>query len=235
MDARSDVDVYVVLDRRHKAEYGSGWGQQPPKQLLTDIKASLDKKLDTPAVRADSPSVRITYADMLVDVVPAFSRLFGGSYDIPYYDRWMTATPDAQRAAFTQLNSTCGGLAIDLVRMLKHWKAQHPSFGLRSYHLEVLAYDALKSERPADLRTGMAELFRGCAWRADYSWNDPGGSGTSVTAYASADRRAAAKKMLQRAADRADQALDASTWKAEIDIWRSPSLFGSTRFPAYTG
>jgi hypothetical protein len=98
---RGDVDIYVVLDKEHKSGYGL-FGD-PPKQLLSDIKASLDEHLKTPEVRADSPAVRITYTDGYMDVVPAFRRLLGG-FDIPYYNDCMIATPVTQGEYFSRVN-----------------------------------------------------------------------------------------------------------------------------------
>src|SRR6266545_7055635 len=127
---QGDVDIYVVLkgDERH---YG-GLLQPPSAKLLADVKKTLDRYLKTPKVRADSPAVRITYDDMIVDVVPAFARFLSDAFDIPYYKTWMVATPRAQQRVFKQLDDARGGKFKPLLRMLKHWKAVHHTIGLRS-------------------------------------------------------------------------------------------------------
>lgn len=235
-DRKTDVDVYMVLSPSHKANYGGIFGS-PPSQLLSDIKASLDKKLDTPSVRADSPSVRIRYSDMDVDVVPAFRRgwLVGGKgFDIPYYDSWRFATPEQQRAAFATLNGQLDNRLIHLVRMLKYWKAMHSSFPLRSYHLEVLAYNIFSQHPPTDYREAIADFFGYAKSYVQYSWSDPGGSGSNVTEYMTAAQRDSAKSMFAAAETRARNALAKPTWREEINAWRSTSMFG-THFPAYTG
>ncbi|MGZ4268973.1 MAG: SMODS domain-containing nucleotidyltransferase [Solirubrobacteraceae bacterium] len=231
-NAKGDVDIYVVLDRRYKDKYG-GLFQPAPKQLLSDFKVSLDKKLTTPSVRADSPAVRISYKDMLVDVVPAFRRPIFGGYDIPYYDRWMVATPEAQRASFSKLNSQTGYRAVPLVRMLKFWKARHGSFPLRSYHLEVMAYEIFRRHGLSDYRSGILEFFTQAQLWVRSSLSDPGGSGNSVSAYMTTAQRDRAVAMFATGAARARAAIDKPTWEAEINAWRADGLFGE-RFPTYS-
>jgi Second Messenger Oligonucleotide or Dinucleotide Synthetase domain len=235
-DKKTDVDVYMVLDLGHRTNYG-GLFKPPPSQLLSDIKASLDKKLRTPSVRADSPSVRIRYDDMDVDVVPAFRRgwLVGGKgFDIPYYNGWRHATPEQQRAAFSTLNGQLDNRLIHIVRMLKYWKAMHPSFPLRSYHLEVLAYNIFSQYPFTDYRNGIAVFFEHAQAYVRYQWADPGGSGSNVSDYMTPTQRDNAKSMFEAAETRARNAIAKPTWREEIDAWRSTSMFGS-RFPAYTG
>ena len=236
-DKKADVDVYMVLDPGYKASYG-GFLASPPSQLLSDIKESLDKKLTTPSIRADSPSVRIRYEDMDVDVVPAFRRtsIFGSSgFDIPYYNSWMHATPEQQRAVFSELNTSLGdNRLIHLVRMLKYWKAMHPSFPLRSYHLEVLAYHIFADHRPTDYREAIAAFFGYAANYVQYHWLDPGGSGTRVSDYMTTSQMQNAVSMFGTAETRAKNAIAKPTWQEGIAAWRSSTMFGS-RFPAYTG
>jgi Second Messenger Oligonucleotide or Dinucleotide Synthetase domain len=230
-NAKSDVDIYIVLDRQHKSAYG-GVFTPPPKQLLSDIKASLDKVLTTPAIRADSPAVRIRYRDMDVDVVPAFRRLLGG-FHIPYYDSWMLATPVAQANAFSKVNRATGYRAVHLVRMLKYWQRMHAGFPLRSYHLELIAYEILKTATIKDYRHAMWALFHHGSKSAHKTYWDPGGSGSSVSAYATRAMKNTAAQMLAQAAERARAAIAHNSWEGEINRWRSPQMFGS-RFPAFT-
>lgn len=235
-DKKTDVDVYMILNPSYKANYGGLFGQ-PPSQLLSDIKKSLDKRLDTPSIRADSPSVRIRYNDMDVDVVPAFRRgwLVGRQgLDIPYYDTWMVATPERQRAVFSELNGRMSNRLIHLLRMLKYWKAMHPSFPLRSYHLEVLAYNIYSQHPPADYRNAIADFFGYAQQAVQYHWQDPGGSGNNVTDYMTTSQRDLAISMFASAESRSRSAIDKPTWEQEIKAWRSSTMFG-VRFPAYTG
>jgi hypothetical protein len=234
-DQKTDVDVYMILNPSYKANYGGIFGQ-PPSQLLSDIKASLDKELNTPSVRADSPSVRIRYDDMDVDVVPAFRRgwLVGGNgFDIPYYNDWMIATPEEQRTAFSQLNGQLSFRLIHLVRMLKYWKAAHPTFPLRSFHLEVLAYNYYGQHPPSDYRNPIAGFFGHAKNSVRYACNDPGGSGRFVSDYMTTSQRDLAISMFSAAESRAKSAINKPTWEGEIAAWRSSTMFGS-RFPAFT-
>jgi hypothetical protein len=228
---QGDVDLYVVLNGKHR-NYG-GLFEPPPVRLLAQIKATLDRHLETPKVRADSPCVRITYEDMVVDVVPAFARFLSDAYTIPYYKGWMVATPQQQQRVYKELDDARGGRFKPLLRMIKHWKAVHPSVGLRSYHLETLAYEIFKRKQIGDDREALLTFFAEAQGAVQYHWNDPGGSGNHVTDYLTTPVANKAAKMFQLAAVRAEKAIDAPTWQREIAIWRSPLLLG-IRFPAWT-
>jgi SMODS domain-containing protein len=229
---QGDVDIYVVLNSNER-NYG-GLFQPVPAQLLRDIKKTLDRSLRTPRIRADSPAVRVTYEDMIVDVVPAFRRLLSDAYDVPYYRGWMKATPRAQERLFQELNRARAGKLKPFLRMLKYWKAIHRSVGLRSYHLETLAYEIFRRHPIDDYRLAFYTFFSNAQTMVQWSWNDPGGSGNRVTDYFNTEMASRATRMFRHAAIRAERAIDAKTWRQEIAIWRSPLMLGS-RFPAYTG
>jgi len=229
---QGDVDIYVVLNGRHRT-YGAPFAP-PPAKLLTDVKKTLDRHLKTPKVRADSPAVRIIYSDMIVDVVPAFRHYFGDAFDIPYYKTWMTATPRGQQRVFKKLDSERDGHFKPLLHMIKHWKAVHPSIGLRSFHLETLAYEIFNRGEPVDdYRIALHTFFFRAAEFVQYPWNDPGGSCHRVTDYLTPAAKNNATTLFKAAAVRAAKAIEAPTWKTEIAIWRSPFLLGA-RFPAWT-
>lgn len=232
LGTQGDVDIYVVL-RGEERKYG-GVFQPPPAKLLVDVKKTLDRHLRTPTVRADSPAVRITYDDMIVDVVPAFRRFLSDAFDIPYYTAWMVATPRGQQRVFRQLDETRGGNFKPLLRMIKHWKSVHRTIGLRSYHLETLAYEIFRQHDIDDYRIGLHTFFGEAQGAVQYHWSDPGGSGNRVTDYLTPRTANSAALMFKRAAERSARAIDARTWRREIAMWRSPLLLGS-RFPAFTG
>ena len=213
---QGDVDIYVVL-KGDERNYG-GLLQPPPAKLLADVKKTLDRYLKTPKVRADSPAVRITYDDMIVDVVPAFARFLSDAFDIPYYKTWMVATPRAQQRVFKQLDDARGGKFKPLLRMLKHWKAVHHTIGLRSYHLETLAYEVFRKREIDDYRHALYTFFDEARSAVQYRWNDPGGSGNAVTDYLTSATVNRASLMFKRAAERAARAIDAPTWRQEIAI-----------------
>lgn len=225
---RSDVDVYVVLDGGYRVDYTGGFGKSPP-DLLLDIKRTLDKQLKTPAVRRDAPAVRITYTDMIVDVVPAFRRR-DGHLDIPHSSGWMLATPEQQARAFAALNAKRALNLKPVIRMAKYWLSLHPSLVMRSYHLETIAYEAFEDRALTSYRKGLRDLFSEAAWRIKYYCDDPGGSGSDVSSYMPSSMRNTGADMFERAAVRATTAINTRTSKAEIDIWRAML---KPRFPAY--
>jgi hypothetical protein len=171
---------------------------------------------------------------MIVDVIPAFSRLLSDAFDIPYYKTWIVATPRGQQRVFKQLDDARGGNFKPLLRMIKHWKAVHHTIGLRSYHLETLAYEIFRRHEIDDYRIALYTFFDEAQNAVQYHWDDPGGSGNHVTDYLTPTTVNRASQMFKRAALRAARAIEATTWRREIAIWRSPLLLGS-RFPAYTG
>jgi hypothetical protein len=229
----SDVDLYVVLDGSHRNKYEGFFGPQTDA-LLDDIKSTLTNELKTPAIRRGSPCVRVTYADgVLVDVVPCFERgWFYSGLDIPYGNRWRTATPEQQGRVFTDLNAKRGGLLKPVIKMIKHWRDQHPSIsGFRSYHLETLAHNIFSRRALTEYRTGIPDFFADAPSYLSYQWNDPGGSGTSVSDYMSHAARQNATTILTNAARQAEHAVSGTqTWEDEINAWRR--LFGD-RFPYY--
>jgi hypothetical protein len=198
---QGDVDIYVVLDGKERT-YG-GLFQPPPAKLLVDIKKTLDRSLKTPKIRADSPAVRITYDDIIVDVVPAFARFLSDAFDIPYYKTWMVATPRGQQRVFKQLDDAREGKFKPLLRMIKHWKAVHHTIGLRSYHLETLAYEIFRKREIEDYRISLCTFFSEAKAAVQYHWNDPGGSGNRVTDYLTQSTANKATEMFNRAADQA--------------------------------
>jgi Second Messenger Oligonucleotide or Dinucleotide Synthetase domain len=232
----SDVDLYVVLASGQRNKYEGFFGPQTDA-LLYHIKSTLTNELKTPTIRRGSPCVRVTYADgVLVDVVPCFERgwyrWFYSGLDIPYENKWRTATPEQQGKVFTELNAKRGGLLKPLIKMIKHWRDQHPSLaGFRSYHLETLAYNIFSQRGLTEYRAGVRDFFRDAPTCLRYQWDDPGGSGTSVSDYMSQAARQNATTILTNAARQAEHALSGTqTWEDEINAWRK--LFGS-RFPTF--
>lgn len=230
---KSDVDLYVVLSSGHRNAYDGFFGPQTDA-LLDHIKSTLTNELKTPTIRRGSPCVRVTYTDgILVDVVPCFERgWFYSGLDIPYRNKWRTATPEQQGRVFTELNANRDGLLKPLVKMLKHWRDQHPSLsGFRSYHLETLAYNIFRQHSLTDYRTGVRDFFANAPSYLQHQWVDPGGSGASVSGYMSQAARQNATTSLTNAGRQAEHAISGTkTWEDEITAWRK--LFGN-RFPPY--
>jgi hypothetical protein len=67
----------------------------------------------------------------------------------------MTATPQRQQRVFKELDNARGGRFKPILRMIKHWKIVHSSVGLRSYHLETLAYEIFKQKPITDYREAL--------------------------------------------------------------------------------
>lgn len=233
---QGDVDVYVILDNDER-RYGSIFHSDPPGKLLFDMRKTLARSLPQTKIRADAPAIQIGYSDMRVDVVPAFRQAAffgpGDGLDIPWGREWRRASPLGQQRVFKELDDAQAGRLKPLVRMVKHWRGVHPTVRLRSYHLEVLAYEIFRTIRIEDYRECVAYFFEEAARRVNYHVDDPGGSGSRVSDYLTSAIVRNASGMLARSAKLAQRAIEQPTWRSEIRRWRSPLLFGE-RFPAWT-
>jgi hypothetical protein len=233
---QGDVDVYVIL-REEEKRYGTLFYSDPPVKLLVELRKTLRRALRQTALRADAPCVRVRYNDMNVDVVPAFRVVpFLGSsdqLDIPWGREWRRATPIGQQRVFAELDATQSGRLKPLLRMIKHWRAVHRTLPLRSYHLEVLAYNVFSRVAIDDYGVALWTFFERAANAVRYHVVDPGGSGHRVSDYMTDVKVRNASRMFSVAATYAGRAVEAPTYPQEIARWRSPTLFGG-HFPAWT-
>lgn len=177
----NDVDLFLVLDAtRHP-----GPGRGTPKDCLRELRGVLNgmyPNKDWPILQSRSVNVAFSGTGVGYDVVPAFLDGAAEVYRIPDRDsnRWIRSNPKVHQRKSTEANLRAGQMLVPLVKAAKHWnvKAGKP---MRSFHLEVLAWEILNS-KPSGWLDGLATLFEGLAARVLRPCADPAGLGPNIDA-----------------------------------------------------
>jgi hypothetical protein len=137
--SRADVDVVVVLDR--------GYRQRGPRAVLELAKkALLAEYTNRTKISRNGQAVTITFADFMVDVVPAFVRPWWSTWDEESWDicdsgrdRWIATNPKRHVKISAKANALHNGELVPRIKQLKAWNSTVGA-PLRSFHLEVLAW-----------------------------------------------------------------------------------------------
>lgn len=225
----ADLDVIVVL------HYTKHIKDKTPTQVLANVRNALAEYRT--GVRRNGQAVTLHYKTWPnVDIVPV-SRIASDSGEVLYYnvpdsntDMWIPSRPKAHAANLLQKATACGENFKKIVKMAKHWNLGHSEY-LRSYHIEVLAYNIFSSDL-SDLKWNMFKFFDDAKTLLQNSlWYDKG----FADAYLSASDRAEALKRFDTAISLSRLAWYAThgtndDHKEGITKWRQ--LFGD-KFPAY--
>ncbi len=144
----NDVDIIIVLDRN---AYWNTYGANPKgllALLMQSMKGLYNSKKE--GFKMQSHSIGVEYNDPpSVDVVPAFSsNKEKDVYIIPDMDMntWGTTRPIMHSAMLSKRNDESGDMFKRLIKMLKvlKWKIkQQLGIKIKSFHLEILAYNIL--------------------------------------------------------------------------------------------
>jgi len=229
-----DIDVFLVLDaRQHRRDV-----PQAPLRLLETIERALRAIYPSHHPRIQGRSVNIGFSGTGIgyDIVPAFAPTWTSGTDTepPYYEiperfhsTWIRTNPAKHRAACIAANERAGGMLNVLIKAVKHWNCANglPPHRkpLRGFHIEVMSYSAFRS-KPDDPRSGLRDLFQHLASAVLATCPDPAVLGPAIDADVTSAERAHARSLLQRAAQRAQMAVDAERQgdhAAAIDLWRS--------------
>jgi predicted nucleotidyltransferase len=234
----NDVDLFLELDPEvHSARRGS-----EPQLLLEDVQRALRACYPSttiasgPATRIQGRSVNIEFTSTGIgyDVIPAFrvrgsgSSVAGDHYKIPNRNRqnWIKTNPEVHIRLAIEANTRAGGMLNRLIKAAKHWNRTHASSAgdkpLRSFHLEVMAYEAFQA-KPRDERRGLQELFAFLSSRINSPCSDPARLGPNLDADLTSQERRLAQQKLQEGAEIALKAIhheelgqDQETYK----LWR---------------
>ena len=205
----NDIDLFIILDPKvHAASYPPA----PPLTCLQMIEAALKKAYPQHAPKIQGRSVHIDFKGTGIgyDVVPAFDEPKGGEYKIPDRDRkeWIRTNPEKHKAACIAANERAGGKLNQLIKAAKRWNCRQPEAArLRSFHLEVMSYEAF-STGPASFPEGLAALFGFLADRVLKTCAEPAGIGPNIDAGMTQTERTAARTALLAAAKTAERALE---------------------------
>jgi hypothetical protein len=71
---------------------------------------------------------------------------------------WLSTDPKKHVEIFSQSNKVHSGDLVPLIKMIKSWNKGNGSF-FRSFHLEVLALEALRNVTITDLPSGLRFFF----------------------------------------------------------------------------
>lgn len=223
----NDIDLFLVLDPETEAKLR----EAAPRDAIAKLVEILDEAYPTkekPKAQSRSVNVDFKQTGLAFDVVPAFPHE-GGGYVIPDRDAgtWIRTNPKVHAAHSTAANEAAGNKAKPIVKALKHWNASQEDKVVRSFHLELMVYEAL-AEAPSDYASGIAQAFRGLADRVLSPMSEPAGVGPDVDEGMKHDERVHASAAFRHAADLADKANAAKakgrTGEAHYQ-WRA--LFGS--------
>jgi len=206
----NDVDLFVVFDVDAESELR----EAPPSTILGKVLAVLDDAYPTkekPKAQSRSVNVEFTGTGLSFDVVPAFPDGADG-YVIPDRDAgaWIRTNPRVHKAHATACNEASGKKAKPIVKALKSWNGRQPEKLVRSFHLELMVYEALTSD-PGSYAVGIAQALQAMVSRVLYAMPEPALVGPNVDAGMTSEERTRASTAFAEAADVADKAIEAAS------------------------
>lgn len=208
IDPLRDIDLVIELDDDHKPRYYP----DQPKRLLRDLAADLQASYPKGKVTIQKRSVNLQPAssDFGFDIVPAFRRSNAGTIEIPDTGRdgFISSCPKRHSDIVSAQNAATGGKLVPTIKIMKFWNRDRNVIAkLRSFYVEVLTLDSLKSD-PGSLSAAVAIVFRKMSELAGTPIPDPAGIGNPVTAKISPADAVALRNKLKEVSRLADEALD---------------------------
>lgn len=198
-----DIDVFCVLARSSVADPNV----MTPHAALGEIKRALDASYPGKAASPQNRSVNIAFSGtgIAYDVVPAFRDPTDSEvFLIPDLAAgiWIRSNPKIHRARSIEANEATQSELKPLTKAVKHWnRRQGDENRLRSFHLEVMAWDVLTS--PVESRlVGLSDLFSGLSERVMTRTGDPARLGPDIDAgLTDRERDGAAVRLREAAAE----------------------------------
>jgi hypothetical protein len=198
-----DIDLFVVMGVAVQSRSGEG---VTPDEMLGQVQQALEEAWDNkepPTLQAHSVHTEFSGSGISFDLVPAYELPDQKGYLIPEFEagkgRWIVTNPKVHEAASIQANERSGKKLKPLIKLVKLWKNLHARGLLRSFHLEVMSYDAFPTPPGSYLR-GLELLFSHLAQRVMRPCPDPAGLGADVDEGMSDTKREAARQLLESAA-----------------------------------
>ena len=227
----NDIDLFIVLDEQKHSNIRSG----PARACLELVQSALCDAYRGKSVRIQSRSVNIEFSGSKIgyDIVPAFATA-GGKYLIPDSDRgsWIHTNPQSHKQAGIEANKRAGGMLNPLIKMAKYWNSNRGGGKLlRSFHLEVMSYDAFQRP-PKGFPHGLHALFEHLAQRVLSPCRDPAAVGPRIDKGMPQDERNRLRVGLQQAAKTSAAALEYEAQGLSAYAHRCWwSLLGSAVYP----
>lgn len=151
--SEADIDIFVILNPSYYEEDGQ-------VNLLDRVKRVLSKKYTkTPKISRNGQAVTITFANFVVDVVPAFNRKDGG-FLIPnsIKKEWISTNPKTHVEIMSNENDKHDGNLIPIVKMIKGWN-KNINHAYVSFYLELLAINIFTNVTISDYSSGLRYFF----------------------------------------------------------------------------
>ena len=228
----ADVDIFIVLDPHYFHHYNNQNGG--PGGLLDYTKRLLLKTYTTtPDISRNGQAVTIRFSDFVVDVVVGFNRQNGGYLIASAVGNfWLQTDPKKHVTLMSEANKYHRGNLVPLIKMIKAWNKGNGSF-FRSFHLEVLALEALNNVTITDFPSGLRFFFQKAQSLVRGKNLDPAGYGDDIGRYITQATIDEASRKFQGAfnsAAAAEQYATRGQIPQAIEIWRHliPNYF-----PAY--
>lgn len=230
---QADIDIILILTLKYFHNYN---GQNGGQAGLLDLLKRVLKRTypNTPDISRNGQAVTIQFTDFVVDVVPAFNRQ-GGGYLIPnsITQAWLSTDPKKHVQIWSAANQSHNGDLVPLIKMLKAWNRTTSTF-LRSFHLEMMALEAINKVTISDFPSGARYVFEKGRDYVTKKNPDPAGYGDDVGGYLNTDEKVKnAVSRFDTAYTRALKAEDLARrgYVADaVGMWRM--VFGDY-FPAY--
>jgi hypothetical protein len=230
--SEADIDIFICLHSSYFNAFNGPNGG--PAGLLDRVKNSLRKTYTTtPNMSRNGQAVTIRFSDFVVDAVVGFKRKDDGyliANSVNNY--WLETDPKKHVEIFSQANKAHGGNLVPLIKMIKGWNKSNGSF-FRSFHLEVLALEALRGVTITDFPSGMRFFFQKAQSLVRRKNLDPAGYGDDIGRYITQATVDEASRKFQSAfnsAAAAEQYANRGQIPQSVEIWRHliPGYF-----PAY--
>ncbi|MGX0961493.1 hypothetical protein AB7M63_001942 [Bradyrhizobium japonicum] len=230
--SEADIDVFVCLDPSYFHRFNNANGG--PAGLLNLARQTIRQTYtSTPDISRNGQAVTIRFSDFVIDVVVGFQRN-GGGYIIAnsVNNFWLETDPKKHVEIFSAANKHHSGNLVPLIKMIKSWNKSHGSF-FRSFHLEVMALQALTGVTITDFPSGLRFFFQQAMTRVRTQALDPAGYGDNIGRYITSSTVDEAVRKMQGAfnlARAAEQYAQRGQVPQAIAIWKQ---LLPNHFPAY--
>jgi len=230
--SEADIDIFVCLDPSYFTHFNGHNGG--PAGLLDLAKKTIRQTyITTPDISRNGQAVTIRFSDFVVDVVVGFNRQ-GGGYLIANSvgNFWLQTDPKRHVVIMGEANKYHRGNLVPLIKMIKSWNKGNGSF-FRSFHLEVLALEALRGVTITDFPSGLRFFFQKAQSLVRGTNKDPAGYGDDIGRYITQSTVDEASRKFQGAfnsAAAAEQYGNRGQIREALEIWRH---LLPNHFPAY--
>ena len=227
---RPDVDI--IVETTHTLD-------DSPKEVVDLLYKTLKKEYSDIRRQARSVGIESSKADM--DVVPIIPD--GTMYRIPdrKQEKWIKTNPPGHTTWTTETNTAAGGRFKPLVKLMKWWRRENPTISKKpkGFVIECITAECMDYEE-----TYYGELFVKTLeeivekYKLDVLLNtvpsieDPGGSGTRVTAGITSDTFKGFYNKVKTHAELGRKALNETDPEEATKLWKK--IFGD-QFPKTEG